>query len=235
MVTTTSTANDSRSNNDSSGWGFGYHLGMFWKATSTTNVGLSYRSLIDVGASGPSKLTGALGYRETRLRYHIDLPPMTILSIQQTLNKQWKVMGSAVYTQWSQLNNFTLKNIATSSGTTNYNLVSNLRDAWRFILGAHYQFNPKWMFMGAAGYDESATRSSSRNIIIPDANSFLVSLGAKYQLSDNFAAELGYTHLFNDKASINSSPTTEGVTYNTVGNAYSSSNLVGLELDWKMT
>ncbi|OGT30668.1 MAG: hypothetical protein A3E87_06820 [Gammaproteobacteria bacterium RIFCSPHIGHO2_12_FULL_35_23] len=235
MVTTTSPANDTFSKNRANNWGFGFHTGMFWQATSTTNIGLSYRSSIKVNATGSSKLIGPVGNRDTRVKYSLTLPPMTILSGQQMLNKKLALLGSIVYTQWGQLHNFQLNNVATSTGTTSVSIASHLHNTWRFILGSRYQMSDKWGAMGALGYEQGSTSKAHRNIILPDAGSVILSLGLQYQIATNFSAAAGYTHLFTHSAGINQTQASEGVTYDTIGNIYNNSDIIGLELDWKMT
>ncbi len=234
-VTNTSIANDSNSTSKTSGWGFGWHFGAFWKATQTTNVGVSFHSGVTINGSGSSKLTGPLGDLSSRAKSNIELPPMTIFSVQQMLGKQWTVLASAVYNEWGQTGDFTLKHIATTAGEQNLTLVDKLQNSWTFLLGAHYQVSSKVMLKGALGYDQSPVKKAYYSLLFPNKDQIMAAIGLRYQFAPKFAADIGFTHYFDTNTTINHSQTTGNMTATATGNLHYNASVIGLELEWQMT
>jgi long-chain fatty acid transport protein len=234
--TLTSTANDSFVRSKLSGWGFGWNAGMFWQATKTTNVGISYRSGIHFRGSGMSRYSGPLGDNSVRVKNSDNLPALTIFSITQKINKKLTLLGTAAFTNWAALGSLRLKSTATDSGSTNLHLAHHLHNSWRFILGAHYQYTPKIMLKGALGYVQSAVDSKTNQMLsFPMYNQYVVALGVGYHINKKFAASLGFTHFFDAKSSVNHSQAMANETVTNTGNLYGDSSLIGVEFDWTMT
>ena len=76
----------------------------------------------------------------------------------------------------------------------------NYRDGWLFALGAEYAYSPLLTLRGGVGYEISRIEDSTRDILVPDSNRVLVSLGASYKYSESITVDLASAHIFFDDA-----------------------------------
>jgi len=235
--TDTSITNDSDNTNKLAGWAQGWNTGVFWQATSTTKLGASYHSRAMLHMTGTSKFlgNGTLASNRTRTKMRINIPAMTVISAQQVLNKQWLLLATAAFTQWKQLNHTYLRNTATPTGKTNTYLTQKLKNTWKFILGTHYRLNTKILLMGALGYTPASVSRSRRTITLPDGYQYSASLGLTYTFNDKINIIAGYTHLFNQRTRINATQAFSSDTATSSGLMYSNADILGLQLNWKMT
>jgi long-chain fatty acid transport protein len=235
--TVTSTLNDSLQTNKLSGWAIGYNVGAFWQATKKTKVGISYHSQANLRISGTSKFRGkgTLASNKTRAKSHLSIPSMAVLSFQQMVNDKWTLLGTAVYTKWSQLNKTAIRVTATPTGSTTITYINKLRSVWQYVLGAHYIWNQNVTLMGSLGFTQPPVDTRQRTIIIPDASQYSLSLGLDYTFNKSFDIIAGYTHLFQNSSGINATQTLATDTVTSIGRMYSNADIIGIEVNWKMT
>ena len=120
-------------------------------------------------------------------------------------------------------------------GTANSTATEDYRNAWRFAVGANYRVNEQWMVRMGGGYDQTPTVNAQRDVRLPDANRFALSLGTHYQVRPNVGIDLGYTYLFAiDEPRVNK--TTDIASSTDVINARAKvhAQLVGLQLVWTL-
>ena len=118
---------------------------------------------------------------------------------------------------------------------TTVTLQDEMQNAWRFVLGAHYQFTHQFTLRGAVGYDKSPTNDKTRDIFIPDASQYIVALGLGYEINQTFSLDLGYSHAFASHASVNHTQTYGATTITDIGNLQQNTDMIGLQLNWLMT
>jgi long-chain fatty acid transport protein len=251
---------DSTSNNQGYSFGIGFHAGVL--ATfheDHTRIGLNYQSKVSHSFGGTSTLTGRLAdpefelegpgaiYRSNILRSNnISLPDIVTLSGYQDLNKKWALLGSVVYTGWGSFQSIQLNNVAAvlpqednlppRQGLVDTVAVEDYRNTWRFALGANYHVNEQWMMRIGGGYDETPTVLAQRDIRLPDANRWALSIGTHYQLRHNVGLDAGYTYLFAlNNANIDKTQAVGSTsTYNVNAQGKVHAQLVGLQVVWAM-
>lgn len=178
----------------------------------------------------------------------IEFPDVLTLSGYHDVNEKIAVLGSVVYTGWScfdsiQLNNVAAPNvdidILAPSATVSQVAISsatlqNYRDTWRAALGANYKFNDLWMLRVGGGYDQTPTINLYRDVRLPDADRWALSVGAHYQARANVGVDVGYTHLFavNDPSVNRTEELAPGSTYNVNAVGSVSADLVGAQVVW---
>lgn len=235
--TTSSTANDALIVTTMGNWAFGWNGGLLWEINPTTRIGLSYHSQITHHLSGNSRFHGnpGSGTGGQRAKTTIYLPPLTILSAYHEFNSKFALMGTMTYTQWTKMRDLTLYNLAGTANPENVTLQDPLRNSWRFVIGAHYKVSPKFLLRTGLGYTLSPTKDSTRNIMMPDANSYTLSLGMGYAINKTLSVDLGYSHIFVQHASINHTQTYSSEQIQAIGNLQQSADLIGIQLNWLMT
>lgn len=236
---------DTSSENVGTSWGYGYHLGALYQFTPQTRLGVAYHSKITHHLQGTSKFLGPLandlsgGFQDsTHLRSHATLPATTTLSLFHTVNSLWDVMGTVIYTQWSEFSNLVLQNVAgvNNSVSTNSLLVTipeHYRNTWNYSVGANYHANEQWILKGGVGFDESPTSNTYRNLQLPDSDRVAVALGTHYQASQALGFDAGWTHFFKMNTRINNLSQPFGdQTSLTNGSVQGSADVFGLQVKW---
>lgn len=240
---------DSYSYNKGDSFGVGFHAGgMLMFNENHTRIGLNYQSKMKHKFHGYSRLNGRLA--SVGLVNHnaffvtddlnsndIEFPDVVTLSGYHDVNDKVALLGSVVYTGWNVLRTIQLNNVAASSGgiPARVNSISTefYDNAWRAALGANYHVNDKLMLRVGGGYDQTPTNLANRDIRLPDADRWALSIGAHYQWRPDMGVDLGYTHIWADTSRINKTATsgaTSTFTINATGDAYV--DLVGAQLTW---
>ncbi len=232
--TITSTANDAVVTNKLGDWSFGWNTGALWEITQNTRMGISYHAKITHHLSGNSRFYGT-GTNGTRVKSDVYLPPLAMLSLYHDFNNDFALMSTVSYTQWEKFGALTLNNVAGQTSPTTITLQDKMKNAWRFVLGAHYHFSQRFQLRGAIGYDQSPTNNKTRDILMPDANQYIVALGLGYTLNKTVNLDLGYSHAFMQHISVNHTQTYGATNITNIGNLQQNTDLIGLQLNWLMT
>lgn len=228
---------DTLSENNASGWGYGWHAGALYQFTPDTRVGFEYRSKISYTVGGTSKLVGTLAgagmnLENTNLTADTTLPATSILSAFHQFNNAWAGEATVMFTQWNVFNNLTLQNVQGPVIPVTVNIPQNFRNTWRGAVGVNFKPMDQWLFRAGLGYDQTPTVSSDRSVRLPDGNRFATSLGAHYQPSKQLGLDVGWTHLFFQDGEVAVLQTVSTSTVNSLGTAKSSADLVGVQLTW---
>lgn len=206
------TLNDGSSELTGNDWAFGFNLGVLVELSEKTRVGLNYRSEVDHtlegdvdfdtgGVAGDDVATdGSLGpFVDTGGQADLTLPQSVSAGAFHQINEQWAVMGEVAWTGWSSLDEIrvTFDNTQPDSVTT-----TEWDDVWFVALGATWKANDEWTLRGGIAYDQSPVPEEFRTPRIPDADRTWLSVGAKYQRSENFTIDAGYTFIMFDDAPV---------------------------------
>jgi long-chain fatty acid transport protein len=243
-------AYDSKSENDASGWGTGWHAGVLYQFTPCTRVGLNYRSKVSFTANGSSKLKGPLAggggsltspifseYYNENLTADTTLPASTMLSAYHQINSAWAIMGTVAYTEWAVFDHLTLTNVQGINSNfapqqITVALPQHFHNTWRFATGIDYSPVANWKLRAGVGYDQNPTVPTDRNIRLPDGNRTALALGAHYQATKAFGIDAGWTHLFFQDAAVSTTHSSGAQITQTVGETKTSADVVGLQLTW---
>ncbi len=246
------TTYDSTSENQGHSIGFGLHTGLLATFDNNhTRIGLNYQSKINHQFIGSSTLRGRLAdplltdpnavFSANVLSSNgVDLPYVLTLSGYKDVNTKWALLGSLVYTGWNSFNEIQLNNVAAYSFAddrptlVNSTATEHYRDVWRIAVGANYHVNDQWMMRFGGGYDQTPTVNAERDVRLPDANRWALSIGSHYQFKPNLGVDVGYTYLFalNNPIVNKTQPigTTSSLTVNAEGNVHA--QLIGAQIVW---
>lgn|GEM_PF-1334274 len=221
--------------NDLSGWGCGYDLGLMYDLSSKTRVGLSYHSKINITATGDSTADNDIGVpATTQASAFFPLPAYTSLGVTEQLTEKLKVLASVYYTQWDTLDTITLNNVA--PGRETLLVPQDFKNTFFYSVGATYQVNPKLQVNTAIGFDKTPSQDGARDIRLPDSDRTSVGFGVSWQPSVRWTLDAGYQHIFMDDADIDAeiyipagNIDVEGIH----GSASSSANVFGLQASFK--
>ncbi len=247
---------DSSSYNQGKSFGVGFHAGVLTMFNDNhSRIGLNYQSRIRHKFNGYSILDGLLadpinppsGASNPNTRYvtnnlfsnNIEFPDIVTLSGYHDVNEDFALLGSVVYTGWDVFKQIQLVNVAARNPTTGVNTpakstaAQNYNNAWRFALGANYRVNEKLMMRGGFGYDQTPTNDIDRDVRLPDADRWALSIGAHYAVNPEIDVDLGYTYLFaSSDTTISKTQAIGTSTVYTYATSKPYANLVGLQVMW---
>jgi long-chain fatty acid transport protein len=227
-------------------WGFGYTLGILWKATDKLSIGASYRSRIAHTVHGNEKYTwDAAGvakylnahytlFTNTGVKAVLDTPAVATFSAKYKIDDRWSVGATADWTGW-----YSFQNILAVSSNPAQSSDLNLMD-WKpslmGSLGAEYRPNADWSFRLGTAYDATPTRTKTRIPGIPDTSRIWLTSGVGYRWDDNVDLSLAYAYMFMGHADFNQQVTGTGNSARgtLTGTSNLAVHLVGLELDYKL-
>ncbi|MEJ0100144.1 MAG: outer membrane protein transport protein [Pseudomonadota bacterium] len=177
---------------DASDEAFGWNAGVLFKASPTTDVGLSYRSKIKQKLTGDISSTQQVVLPNGDASTTITLPDTFILSVKQQLTDKWQLLGDVSRTGWSSINDV----VIARAGTPVQTLDAAFDDTWRVALGANYLLNSKWTLKGGVAYDQTPVKNSTTRLAaMPDNDRVWLSLGTRYQLTPNSRIDVGASYL----------------------------------------
>ena len=217
-------------------WAGGYNVGLLYEPTSSTRVGLSYRSKVQQKLNGDGRFSNTIPqlspfgiFVDTDIHASINLPQNASLSVWHDLNSKWSVMADATWTGWD---NFDELRIGYDSNQPDSVVDENWDDVMRYSVGVDYRMNSAWTFRGGVAYDETPIPDARhRTPRIPGEDRTWVSVGLGYQINQSFGVDVGYAHLFVDDPKINHTSTSAG---NINGEYDADVNILSAQLVWNI-
>lgn len=198
-------------------WGYGIAGGLLYEPIDGTRIGLSYRSHTRLKVEGDadfsvptsaSFLTASGAFTDTAVSGTIVLPETIGVSLHHDINARWAVMADVVWTRWSRFEElrFDFENPAQADSVT----PENWNDTFFTSVGATYKPAEGWTLRGGLAFDESPVDDNFRTARIPDQDRYWVAFGADYTVAEWITLTAGYTHIWVDDASLNTSSAAAG-------------------------
>lgn len=192
-------------------WAVGYNLGAMFQLSSSTRIGLSYRSQLNFELEGNEEFKytapGVSSGLSTDVKAKLKTPANFSLAVSQKLSDRWEMLGDVTWTDWSVVDQLIVKNKATDANLQR--LSYNFKDTWRVGLGANYQYSEALKLRFGVAHDKSPVEHAvDRTMTLPDSDRTWLSLGAKYTLSKAASLDFGYSHIFFADAKTNRAVTT---------------------------
>jgi long-chain fatty acid transport protein len=204
--------NDGKAKVTAKGDAWGYNAGVLAQL-GETRVGLAYRSKMKYKLDGTFDITappsvvssGLLTDARFRIvdsgaRTDVTLPSTLSLSVYQELGRGWAVMADVTRTNWKDLPEL---RIMFDSGQADSVVTLNLKDVYRYAVGATYEPNASWVLRVGVALDRSpVTSASDRTPRLPDSDRRWLSVGAGLQASPKLNLDFGYTYIKLDNSSV---------------------------------
>lgn len=187
---------------------FGYNLALAYKATSELELGLTYRSNIDLRVEGDAKL-----YSGTTLAYDggvsvsVPIPASLNLAMAYTFASKTTVEFLYERSFWSTYKTLDFEYATSIGGLAPYfddPIAKNWKDTNAYRIGVTHNLN-KFTLMAGIVYDETPIPDESYSFELPGSNSTSISFGTRYQLDEKM--NVGFATLYSMKESRNVSNT----------------------------
>jgi long-chain fatty acid transport protein len=190
-------------------WAAGFTAGAHWQPTKSTQIGFGYRSGISENLNGQFKFNDPnplFASATTLTQVPIHLPAIATASIRQDLTPTFALLGTAQWTQWSNLQTLNVTCQSTSSllgaplcgpGQVLKSLPFNWHDGWFFSAGAEQKLSPAFLLRAGIAYEKSPVQSPDENQVnILDSDRIWMSTGLQYKFNRMMTADLSYAHVF---------------------------------------
>jgi long-chain fatty acid transport protein len=179
-------------------YGLGFVAGINYAPTSSTSIGIGYRSPINHTVKGH---LGISGVDEAPIKASLTLPEMLSLGLRQAISPTTRVMAEAEWVNWSRFGVIPIELqgafLGTPAGVTASNLDFQWRDGWLFALGGEYDWSRELTLRTGIGYEISPVDGPTTRLVQdPDSNRVWASLGASYNMSATTRLDFAYSHVF---------------------------------------
>ncbi|MBS0244520.1 MAG: outer membrane protein transport protein, partial [Proteobacteria bacterium] len=199
----------------------GWTVGAIWNPTSTTSIGLGYRSDISHNLEGNIFLAGPVGAfgggkggtGSASIQAPITMPGIATLSLRQAITPRLDLLATGEWTNWSKLDQLQVQCTSSSTGinllgcpgagAVQSTLPLNWHDGWFASLGAEYKYSPALLLRTGVAWEKSPIQNASeRTPRAPDSDRVWLSAGATYKWSERISFDLAYSHIFMDDGQI---------------------------------
>jgi len=181
-------------------WTVGYNVGILFEPIPSTRVGVHYRSQIEHTLEGDVNLTlsgnrvgSAPGTAD------LNLPNILAVGFAHDVTPQLTLMAEYNWYGWSNFEEIRVKR----PGVPDQVVGQHYEDTYSIAVGAQYKINESWTVRSGFQYDQTPTVDNFRSTRTPDGDRYWLSAGASYDISDNFAVDVAYAHIFIDEVDIN--------------------------------
>lgn len=181
--------------------GVGVNLGLLYRLSERTQVGLAYTSKIDLEfEDSPSvrKVDNPIINAAIRrldvdsLELDMSVPQTVLFSVAHDLNAQWKLLGSLGWQDWSEFGEI---GVEVDASATDVSRTANrqYKDTWHASLGTQYQANDRLRWSFGVGYDSSAVDDKDRTVDNPMGEAWRFATGINYQIDQGLDVHAAYT------------------------------------------
>tara|TARA_R110001583_G_scaffold3806_4_gene23228 strand:+ start:3213 stop:4511 length:1299 start_codon:yes stop_codon:yes gene_type:complete len=211
---------------------YGYNIGIFLQPTEKLNVGISYRSQVDVDLdykdgdvefSVPTAFSPL--FPDGGVSATLPLPASLNFGFAYQINEKWLVSADVNFVQWDVYKslNFDFENESSitipTSPTTTMNVpvvadTKNTRDwdnSMTYRIGAQYSANEKLDLRAGFYYDETPTNDKYYAPETPGANKIGITGGFSYLLNEKFSLDAAFIYSKGEKReAYDTNPTSQG-------------------------
>lgn len=186
-------------------WGFGGRVGMIYKYSPDTRIGVAYSMKSHIGdMKGDGVLTavdavaGQIALPGTVKIRDFQTPAQLNLGISHQVGSQWLLAADLSRIFWEDaMEDIDVGFVADTGQNIDILLPQNYRDQTALSLGAAYMTG-KWTLRGGARMATQALRSDTLLAVIPAIPNTFGSLGFSYQWSTASKVDFAWTHSFEE-------------------------------------
>jgi len=182
--------------------GFGYNVGLFVQATEKLNIGLSYRSQVNMEvAEGtatftvPSSLSS--NFPSGTFSSALPLPQVATLGLAYKLNDKLAFALDVNYVGWKAYDTLAFDYAQNTASLIDTKSARNYKNTLAFRLGANYAVTEKFDARLGIAYGLTPVQNGYVTPETPDANRINYTAGLGYKIGEHFQldASVFFTHL----------------------------------------
>jgi long-chain fatty acid transport protein len=168
------------------GWGYGYNLGILYKANDQFNLGVSYRSHIDVDIDGRAAFSGVTpllssAFSDTDGHSEIRLPEQMTAAVAYEGFPDFILETGVRWENWESTDSLVVNLDQPVFGQSSDVIPRNWQATWSYNLGAHYNLNDKISLNTGYLYGQNAVPGDTFEPLVPDSDAHLITFGMDYK------------------------------------------------------
>jgi long-chain fatty acid transport protein len=215
----------------------GFNLGVTYEPLEGTTVGLGYRSRmrhkmdVNVRSHGTRGLE-VLGTRSDGTSV-LHFPSAATIGIMQKLTERWRAGLDIAYCFQSYMKDIRVKFDDKYMGRpkdSEMKIRMGWKNSWRISLGTEYDLTERLTLRGGFTWDQSPVTNRYRNVQLPDADRYWLSVGLGCRITEKWTLDLAWTHIFFPNVSLNQAGGGNDKTAMLRGKASGNSNTVSVAL-----
>ncbi|MCZ4695459.1 transporter [Ancylomarina euxinus] len=192
---------------------YGYNLGVFLQPTEKLNIGISYRSKVDIELddsegegtfSFPSTVPPALvaGYKaggvtDGTFTATLPLPASLNVGFAYQIDEKWLVSADVNFVEWSVYKN--LEFVSKDAAALNSLNKRDWDNSMTYRIGAQYSANEKLDLRAGFYYDETPTNDKFYAPETPGADKIGITGGFSYLLNEKFSIDAAFIYSKGEK------------------------------------
>lgn len=182
--------------------GFGYNVGLFVQATEKLNIGLSYRSQVNMEvAEGTATFTVpsslSTNFPSGTFSSALPLPQVATLGLAYKLNEKLAIALDVNYVGWKAYDTLAFDYAQNTTSLIDTKSARNYKNTFAFRLGASYSLTEKFDARLGIAYGLTPVQNGYVTPETPDANRINYTAGLGYKIGEHFQldASVFFTHL----------------------------------------
>jgi long-chain fatty acid transport protein len=184
------------------GWGYGFNLGLLFKATEYISFGATYRSQVDVDVEGRATFDNviqdpymAYTFRDTDGTSDISLPAQATFGIAVTPWQNLVVEVGGRWEDWSSTDELKIKLDTPVLGQSSSITPRDWKSTWSYNIGGQYQINEAFDLSAGYLYAKDAVPGSTFEPLVPDTDAHLFTFGVGWKTGPwTINTAFGYEH-----------------------------------------
>lgn len=217
---------------DGDTWEMGWNLAISARPVKAMTLSATYRSNVDLDLEGDARLATSLGPGSYNGAGAVTVPLPAVLALagSYTFADQFTVELEYDRTYWSE---YEYLDFSYPVSLGNPVLIQafdmpkekSWEDSSTYRLGLTYDMKNAFILMAGFAYDETPVPDSTLGFDLPDSDSYIYSLGLRYQASEQLEVGIGYLYVDKDERSavnsmVNGEFTDAGAHVTTFGLSY---------------
>jgi long-chain fatty acid transport protein len=179
--------------------GYGFNVGVQYKASDRVQLGLSYRSKVKMNVdNGDAKFTApssvVSNFPNTTFKSKLPLPEILTFGVGFKLSDKFTLQSDIVFAGWKTYDSLSF-DFAENKAVQDTHDPRSYKNTLAFRLGAHYEVTNEVAVMAGAAYDPTPTRDNLLSPDAVDADRYTLSCGATFKPIPKFTvmAVLNFT------------------------------------------
>jgi long-chain fatty acid transport protein len=188
---------------------FGYNLALAYQPTDAIEIGVTYRSKVDLNVEGNAKLATTLAGGSTydgAGSVSVPLPASLNAALAYTFESKTTLEFVYERTYWSAYNTLDFNYDGTEGSVLGAIFGSPIEKDWKdtntFRFGVTQELDTMTLMAGLV-IDETPVPSKTVGFELPDTDTVAVSVGGRYKVSENIDAGLSVLYSMHDKRKVN--------------------------------
>lgn len=182
--------------------GIGYNLGVFLKAGDKFNIGVNYRSRVDMEVSGGdatfTDIPGALSQffpAGNTFNASLPLPSNFTFGVTYLASEKFQLSAEANFVGWSAYDILAFDFTTNTPQLDDSNSPRNYENSWVYKLGGEYKINDKIALRAGGYYDQTPVQQGYMTPETPDADRLGLTAGIGYTVNEKFSVDLSFLYI----------------------------------------